>query len=39
MPKRRIKASEFYEWLVDTVARLSVEGDGKALHEIQTQRA
>ncbi len=39
MEKRRIKASEFYEWLVDTVARLSVEGNGKAVQEIQTQRA
>lgn len=39
MPKRRIKASEFYEWLIDTVARLSVEGNGKALQEIQGQGA
>ncbi len=34
MEKRRVKASEFYEWLFDTIARMVVEGDGKALVEM-----
>jgi len=38
MEKRRIKASEFYEWLFDTIARLSVEGNRTILPQVNEQK-
>lgn len=35
MEKRRITASEFHVWLIDTIARLSVEGNKGALSLVQ----
>jgi hypothetical protein len=38
MPKRRVKASEFYEWLLDNIARLHVEGNRTILQQVNDQR-